>query len=57
MVARWKEGDEHVNPPRPLHRFLITADGYIRATTGFVKPGYLQEVSDTVQAWAPRGIQ
>ncbi|MBE7452712.1 MAG: DUF4157 domain-containing protein [Kofleriaceae bacterium] len=50
-------GDEHLSPPKPLHRFLITADGYIRATTGFVKPGYLQEVSDTVQAWAPRGIQ
>ena len=50
-------GDEHVSPPKPLHRFLITADGYIRATTGFVEPGYLQEVSDTIQTWVPRGIQ
>ncbi len=61
-VAAAEQGrsDERVkaaaNATEPFD-FLITADGYIRATTGFVKPGYLQEVSDTVQAWAPRGIQ
>lgn len=49
--------NEQLNPPKPVGRFLITADGYIRQSTMWGGEAEMQDAADFAQDLSPVSLQ